>query len=57
MPTAIQEMWNRIVTEFFPASDYEPTCEMDIFNDIDMCKGEKDFIGIFPFLTAFGVIP
>lgn len=30
MPTAIQEMWNRIVTEFFPASDYEPTCEMDI---------------------------
>lgn len=30
MPTAIQEMWNRIVTEFFPASDYEPTYEMDI---------------------------
>lgn len=30
MPDAIQELWYRIVTEFFPANDYEPTCEMDI---------------------------
>lgn len=30
MPEAIQETWRRIVTEFFPASDYEPTYEMDI---------------------------
>lgn len=29
MPTAIQEQWHRIVTEFFPAADYEPTYEMD----------------------------
>lgn len=30
MPDAIQETWRRIVAEFFPASDYEPTYEMDI---------------------------
>ncbi len=30
MPDAIQELWHRIVTEFFPTSRYQPTCEMDI---------------------------
>lgn len=30
MPWAIQDMFHRIVTEFFPASGYEPTYEMDI---------------------------
>ena len=30
MPNAIQEMWRKIVSEFFPTSVYEPTCEMDI---------------------------
>ncbi len=30
MPGAIQETWHRIVTEFFPTEDYEPTYEMDI---------------------------
>ena len=30
MPQAIQEMWHRICTEFFPSSEYQPTYEMDI---------------------------
>lgn len=30
MPDAIQQTWHRIITEFFPTSDYEPTYEMDI---------------------------
>ena len=30
MPKAMQDMWHKIVSEFFPTSDYEPTCEMDI---------------------------
>lgn len=30
MPNTIQDMFHRIVTEFFPSSGYEPTCEMDI---------------------------
>ena len=30
MPNAIQDAWQKIVTEFFPASEYKPTCEMDI---------------------------
>lgn len=30
MPNAIQEMWHKIVSEFFPASGYQPTYEMDI---------------------------
>lgn len=29
-PDAIQDLWHRIVTEFFPTSGYQPTCEMDI---------------------------
>lgn len=30
MPNAMQEMWHKIVSEFFPTSGYQPTCEMDI---------------------------
>ena len=30
MPKAMQDMWHKIVSEFFPTSDYEPTYEMDI---------------------------
>ena len=30
MPHAIQQLWHRICTEFFPASKYKPTYEMDI---------------------------
>lgn len=30
MPDAIQNMWHRICTEFFPSSEYQPTYEMDI---------------------------
>ena len=30
MPDAIQDTWHKIVSEFFPASGYQPTYEMDI---------------------------
>ena len=30
MPNAVQELWRRITSEFFPTSDYEPTYELDI---------------------------
>lgn len=30
MPEAIQEMWQKIVSEFFPSAAYKPTFEMDI---------------------------
>lgn len=30
MPKAMQEAWHKICSEFFPASDYKPTYEMDI---------------------------
>lgn len=30
MSGAIQELWHRIITEFFPSSPYKPTYEMDI---------------------------
>ena len=30
MPKAMQDMWHKIVSEFFPTSCYEPTYEMDI---------------------------
>lgn len=38
MPEAIQQLWHRICTEFFPSSSYEPTYEMDIevYKDGDM---------------------
>jgi len=30
MPNAMQELWHKICSEFFPTSNYEPTYEMDI---------------------------
>lgn len=30
LPEGVQNLWHRICTEFFPSSDYELTCEMDI---------------------------
>ena len=38
MPDAIQALWHRIITEFFPGSAYEPTCELDMeaYPDGDM---------------------
>lgn len=30
MPQAVQQLWHRICTEFFPTSNYKPTYEMDI---------------------------
>lgn len=30
MPNAVQNLWRKITSEFFPTSDYEPTYEMDI---------------------------
>ena len=38
MPDAIQEAWQKIMSEFFPTSSYQPTCEMDIeaYTDGDM---------------------
>ena len=30
MPTAMQDMWHKIVSEVFPTSSYQPTYEMDI---------------------------
>lgn len=40
MPNAMQDMWHKIVSEFFPASGYEPTYEMDIeaYSNGDMCS-------------------
>lgn len=42
MPDAIQQLWHRICTEFFPSSEYEPTYEMDIeaYTDGDMSSPE-----------------
>ena len=38
MPDAIQDTWHKIMSEFFPTSTYQPTCEMDIeaYTDGDM---------------------
>ncbi len=38
MPKAIQQLWHRIITEYFPSSRYEPTYELDIeaYPDGDM---------------------
>lgn len=30
MPNAIQDMWKKLVSEFFPTAEYQPTYEMDI---------------------------
>ncbi len=38
MPGAIQSLWHRIITEFFPGAAYEPTYELDVeaYPDGDM---------------------
>lgn len=38
MPDAVQQLWHKICTEFFPSSEYEPTYEFDIeaYTDGDM---------------------
>ncbi len=38
MPQAIQRLWHRIYTEFFPASDYRPVCgiDLEVYTDGDM---------------------
>ena len=38
MPQAIQQLWHRIYTEFFPASEYEPVGDIDleVYPDGDM---------------------
>ena len=38
MPGAIQRLWHRIITEYFPSAPYEPTYELDIeaYPDGDM---------------------
>ena len=38
MPGAIQRLWHRVITEYFPSSEYEPTYELDIeaYPDGDM---------------------
>ena len=42
MPEAIQTLWHRICTEFFPSSSYEPTYEFDIevYTDGEMTAGD-----------------
>lgn len=42
MPKAIQETWHTICSEFFPASAYRPTYELDIevYPDGDMLSPE-----------------
>lgn len=49
MPDAIQETWKKICTEFFPASEYTPTYEMDIedYPDGDITSPEyKSYIWV-----------
>lgn len=43
MPDAIQETWHRIITEFFPTADYEPTCELDIEDYPDGDTSSPDY--------------
>ena len=43
MPNAIQDAWHRIVTEFFPGSEYTPTYEMDIEAYTDGDMGSPDY--------------
>ena len=40
MPDAMQKLWHKICSEFFPTSNYKPTLEMDIeaYPSGDMCS-------------------
>lgn len=43
MPNAVQDMWHKIVSEFFPASGYQPTYEMDIEAYTEGNMGSPDY--------------
>ena len=43
MPKAMQDMWHKIVSEFFPISGYEPTYEMDIEAYTEGNMGSPDY--------------
>mgnify|MGYP006330118619 FL=1 len=43
MPNAMQDMWHKIVSEFFPTSGYEPTYEMDIEAYTEGNMGSPDY--------------
>ncbi len=43
MPNAIQDLWHKIVSEFFPTSSYKPTYEMDIEAYSEGNMGDLDY--------------
>ena len=43
MPNAMQDMWRKIVSEFFPVSGYQPTYEMDIEAYTEGNMGSPDY--------------
>lgn len=43
MPNAMQDMWHKIISEFFPTSGYQPTYEMDIEAYTDGNIGSPDY--------------
>lgn len=43
MPNTIQDMWHKIVSEFFPTSGYQPTYEMDIEAYTEGNMGSSDY--------------
>ena len=43
MPNAMQDMWHKIVSEFFPTSGYQPTYEMDIEAYTEENMGSPDY--------------
>ena len=43
MPNAMQDMWHKIISEFFPTSGYQPTYEMDIEAYSDGNMGSPDY--------------
>ena len=42
-PNAMQDMWHKIVSEFFPTSGYQPTYEMDIEAYTEGNMGSPDY--------------
>lgn len=43
IPNAMQDMWHKIVSEFFPTSGYQPTYEMDIEAYTEGNMGSPDY--------------
>ena len=43
MPNAMQDMWHKIISEFFPTSGYQPTYDMDIEAYTDGHMGSPDY--------------